>query len=119
PGPSSAGLEHWLRQRFPRHRLRGGLLHIGSIAAFLMALIGFVLGFFLAYSWRGTNFLLGSVALRLFLILRESTLSHIRVRGSAPTPTPSRGRTHAQRRANTPGASLPAGAPKPHSSPPA
>ena len=61
-------------------------MHIGSIAAFLMALIGFVLGFFYGYSWLSWNFLLGSIALLLFLILRESTLSHIRVRdgGSAP-----------------------------------
>jgi len=92
-------------------------MHIGTIAAFLMALIGFVLGFFLAYSWLGTNFLLGSVALLLFLILRESTLSHIRVRGSAPTPTPSGGRTHAGR-STTAAASLPAEAANAESSPP-
>ena len=91
-------------------------MHIGSIAAFLMALIGFVLGFFLAYSWLGTNFLLGSVALLLFLIVRESTLSHIRVRGSAPAPTPSGGRTHAGRRPAT--GSLPAEAANAESSPP-
>ena len=119
PGPSGTGLEHWLRQLFPRHHLQDELMHIGTIAAFLMALIGFVLGFFLAYSWLGTNFLLGSVALLLFLILRESTLSHIRVRGSAPTPTPSGGRTHAGRRSTTPAASLPAEAANAESSPPA
>jgi len=55
-------------------------MHIGTIAAFLMALVGFVVGFFYAYSWLGTNFLLGSIALLLFLILRESTLSQIRMR---------------------------------------
>src|ERR1700694_4424871 len=84
---AGSGVEHWLRQVFPRHHLQDEFMHVGTIAAFLMALIGFVLGFFLAYSWLGTNFLLGSVALLLFLILRESTLSHIRVRGGAPTPT--------------------------------
>jgi hypothetical protein len=93
-------------------------MHIGTIAAFLMALIGFVLGFFYAFSWLGTNFLLGSVALLLFLILRESTLSHIRVRGGAPTATPSGGRTHAGRRSAAPGASLPAEAANAESSPP-
>lgn len=64
-------------------------MHIGSIAAFLMALIGFVLGFFYGYTWLSWNFLLGSIALLLFLILRESTLSHIRGRdgGSAPKTT--------------------------------
>src|SRR5438132_3922947 len=118
PAPAGAGLEHWLRQLFPRHHLQDEFMHIGSIAAFLMALIGFVLGFFLAYSWLGTNFLLGSVALLLFLILRESTLSHIRVRGSAPTPAPSGGRTHAGRRPAAPGGSLPAEAPNAEASPP-
>src|ERR1700730_16071387 len=116
-GPTGAGLEHWLRQLFPRHHLQDEFMHIGTIAAFLMALIGFVLGFFLAYSWLGTNFLLGSVALLLFLILRESTLSHIRVRGSAPPPPPTGGRTHAGRRpAPTPG--VPAEAANAESSPP-
>ena len=119
PAPTGAGLEHWLRQLFPRHHLQDEFTHIGTIAAFLMALIGFVLGFFLAYSWLGTNFLLASVALLLFLILRESTLSHIRVRGSAPTLTPSGGRTHAGRRSTSPAASLPAEAANAESSPPA
>jgi len=94
-------------------------MHVGTIAAFLMALIGFVLGFFLAYSWLGTNFLLGSIALLLFLILRESTLSHIRARGGAPTPTPNGGRTHAGRRSGAPATSLPAEAATAESSPPA
>jgi hypothetical protein len=116
--PAGAGLEHWLRQLFPRHHLQDEFMHIGTIAAFLMAVIGFVLGFFLAYSWLGTNFLLGSIALLLFLILRESTLSHIRVRGGAPTATPSGGRTHAGRRA-APTATLPAEAANAESSPPA
>jgi len=117
--PAGARLEHWLRQLFPRHHLQDEFMHIGTIAAFLMALIGFVLGFFLAYSWLGTNFLLGSVALLLFLILRESTLSHIRVRGVAPAPTPSGGRTHAGRRPGGPATSLPAEAANAESSPPA
>ena len=74
-------------------------MHIGTIAAFLMALIGFVVGFFYTYSWLGTNFLLGSIALLLFLILRESTLSHIRVRdGGSPSRTGSSTRDHAARR---------------------
>jgi len=62
-------------------------MHIGSIAAFFMALIGFVLGFFapaLGGFWLSVNFLLGSVALLLFLILREPTLSHIRPRAGGP-----------------------------------
>ena len=94
-------------------------MHVATIAAFLMALIGFVLGFFPVYSWLGTNFLLGSIALLLFLILRESTLSHIRARGAAPTPTPSGGRTHAGRRPAVPPPGLPPEAANAESSPPA
>jgi hypothetical protein len=84
---SGTGLEHRLRSLFPRHHLQDEFMHVATIAAFLMALIGFVVGFFYAYSWLGTNFLLGSIALLLFLILRESTLSHIRVRGGGSTAT--------------------------------
>jgi hypothetical protein len=104
-GGAADGLENWLRQLFPRHHLQDEFTHIGTIAAFLMALIGFVLGFFIALSWLGTNFLLGSVALLLFLILRESTLSHIRVRGIDAGATPEGGRYHAARRDSLPTAS--------------
>lgn len=76
-------------------------MHVGSIAAFFMALIGFVLGFFspaLGGSWLSTDFLLASIALTLFLILRESTLSHIRARGGADLgPSPPGGRYTAAR----------------------
>jgi len=101
-------LEHSLRQLFPRHHLQDEFTHIGTIAAFLMLLIGFVLGFFFNYSWLGTNFILASIGLLLFLILRESTLSHIRVRdggpaaSSAPSASSSGGtRYHAGRRPGT------------------
>jgi len=114
---SGSGLEHRLRQIFPRHHLQDEFTHVGTITAFLMALIGFVVGFFINYSWLGTNFLLGSIALLLFLILRESTLSHIRVRdGGSPSPTESATRYHAGRR---PGAATgPAEAANADSSPP-
>ncbi|HKV30759.1 MAG TPA: zinc-ribbon domain-containing protein [Candidatus Dormibacteraeota bacterium] len=99
------GVEHWLRQLFPRHHLQDEFTHIATIAAFLMALIGFVVGFFYNYGWLGSNFLLGSIALLLFLILRESTLSHIRVRdaGSSASSTSATGGTryHAGRRPAT------------------
>ena len=75
-------------------------MHIGTIAAFFMAAIGFILGFFtpaLGGSWLSANFLLGSIALLLFLILRESTLSHIRGHGgSGASAEPAR--YHAARR---------------------
>ncbi len=63
-------------------------MYIGSIAAFFMALIGFVLGFFtpaVGTPWLSVNFLLGSIALLLFLILRESTLGYIRSRSGGPS----------------------------------
>jgi hypothetical protein len=114
------GVEHRLAQLFPRHHLQDEFMHIGTIAAFLMALIGFVVGFFYAYSWLGTNFLLGSIALLLFLILRESTLSHLRGRdaGSSPkTTTAGSTRYHAGRRP-TGAAQGPAEAANAESSPP-
>jgi len=116
----AAGLEHRLRQIFPRHHLQDEFMHLGTIAAFFMALIGFVLGFFtpaLGGNWLSTNFLLGAVALLLFLILRESTLSHIRVRdGGSPSSTESATRYHAGRRPA--GATGPAEAANAESSPP-
>jgi zinc ribbon protein len=120
-GGTSSGLETRLQQLFPRHHLQDEFMHISTIAAFFMALIGFVLGFFtpaLGGNWLSTNFLLGAVALLLFLILRESTLSHIRVRGGGtPAPGPSGGRTHAGRRPTTT-AEGPAEAATAESSPP-
>lgn len=69
-------------------------MHIGGIAAFFMLVIGFVLGFFAAYSWLASNFLLAGIGLLLFLILREATLGQLRERGPAdsskrpPAPPP-------------------------------
>ncbi|HEX3629679.1 MAG TPA: zinc ribbon domain-containing protein [Candidatus Dormibacteraeota bacterium] len=114
------GLERRLRQLFPRHHLQDEFVHVGTIAAFFMAVIGFVLGFFapaLGGNWLSTDFLLGSIALTLFLILRESTLSHIRARGGAePGHTPAGGRYQAARPAS-PTADLPAEAATTQSSP--
>ena len=116
--PTGSGLEQWLRQIFPRHHLQDEFTHVGTIAAFLMALIGFVVGFFINYSWLGTNFLLGSIALLLFLILRESTLSHIRVRdGGSPSTSEGGTRYYAGRRPAA--ATGPAEAATAESSPPA
>lgn len=116
PGPEP-GLEGWLRQLFPRHHLQDEFMHVGSIAAFFMAVIGFVLGFFPAVTWLGTNFLLGSVALLLFLILRESTLSHIRVRSGGAQPAGSSAtRYYAGRQSAAP--SVPAEVANAESSPP-
>ena len=95
-------------------------MHIGTIAAFFMALIGFILGFFtpaLGENWLSTNFLLAAVALFLFLILRESTLSHIRARGGTDAGSGAdSGRYHAARRSPT--ADLPTEAATTQSSPP-
>jgi hypothetical protein len=114
---SGSGLEQRLRQIFPRHHLQDEFTHVGTIAAFLMALIGFVVGFFFNYSWLGTNFLLGSIALLLFLILRESTLSHIRVRNGG-SPSASASATRYQAGLRPAGAAGPAEAANAESSPP-
>jgi zinc-ribbon domain len=115
---SGSGLEHRLAQIFPRHHLQDEFMHIGSIAAFLMALIGFIVGFFYAYSWLGTNFLLGSVALLLFLILRESTLSHIRVRNGGSPAHPGGGTRYQAGRRGAGHSEGPAEAANAESSPP-
>jgi len=115
---SGESLESRLRQLFPRHHLQDEFMHISTIAAFFMALIGFVLGFFtpaLGGSWLSTNFLLAAIALLLFLILRESTLSHIRGRSSATSASAEPGRYQAARRG---GSDLPAEAANADSSPP-
>jgi hypothetical protein len=106
--PRAQSLEERLRQLFPRAALQDELMQIGSIAAFFMLLIGFVLGFFSAYSWLALNFLLAGIGLILFLILRESTLAQMRERGPA----------NSTRRAESAGASdLPAKAATMQSSP--
>ena len=95
-------------------------MHIGTIAAFFMALIGFILGFFtpaLGENWLSTTFLLAAIALLLFLILRESTLSHIRARGATDDgPSANPARYHAGRR--SPAVDLPSEAATTQSSPP-
>ena len=48
--PGGAGLEHRLRQIFPRHHLQDEFTHVGTIAAFLMALIGFVVFILLKFT---------------------------------------------------------------------
>jgi zinc-ribbon domain len=120
-GGSGESLESRLRQLFPRHHLQDEFMHISSIAAFFMAAIGFILGFFtpaLGGSWLSTNFLLGAIALLLFLILRESTLSHLRGRsGTGATSSPEGGRYHAARRGST-GTDVPTEAATADSSPP-
>jgi ABC-type multidrug transport system permease subunit len=65
-------------------------MHIGTIAAFFMLVIGFVLGFIASYSWLASNFLWTAIGLLLFLFVRETTLSQLRDRGVAPPrpPTP-------------------------------
>jgi len=85
-------------------------MHVGSIAAFFMALIGFVLGFFtpaVGTPWLSVNFLLGSVALLLFLILRESTLSYIRSRGGGQSASEA-----ANAESSRPGSARPPTAPR-------
>jgi len=96
-------------------------MHISTIAAFFMAAIGFILGFFtpaLGGSWLSTNFLLGAIALLLFLILRESTLSHIRGRGGAGVPSSADAGRYRAARGGAGGSDVPAEAATADSSPP-
>ena len=75
-------------------------MHIATIVAFFVAVIGFLLGLLVAVL-LGMLWLLFAIALILFLILRESTLSHVRGnRGVAAGAgsSPAQGRYHAARR---------------------
>jgi len=75
-------------------------MHIATIVAFFVAVIGFLLGLFVAVL-LGMLWLLFAIALILFLVLRESTLSHVRGgRGLAAGAgsSPAQGRYHAARR---------------------
>ena len=100
---SGTGLQHRIRQVFPRHHLQDEFMHLATIAAFVLAVAGLVIGIYPALFTIGASLLFFSIALLLFLILRESTLSHIRV----SSPRPGEGtRYHAARSG---GASPPAG----------
>lgn len=90
---------HRLRQLFPRHHWQDDFSHIATIAAVIIAVVGFLIGLFpgLGGQIYGITWLLFSIFLVLFLMLRESTLSH--ARGTRPTElAPGRDRYHAARR---------------------
>jgi hypothetical protein len=55
-------------------------MHLGTIAAGLIAVVGFILGFIAPVWPLGITWLLFAIAILLFLMLRESTLSHVRTR---------------------------------------
>lgn len=94
-------------------------MHIATIAAFFVAVIGFLLGLFVAVL-LGMLWVLFAIALILFLILRESTLSHVRGSGSGGAgSSPGAGRYHAARRDPTGPPSAAAEAATAESSPPA
>jgi hypothetical protein len=90
PGQGSAPgstLERRLRHLFPRHHAQDEFMHLATIVAFVIAAVGFIFGF-LAYALPvgglATTWLLFAIALLLFLMVRESTLSHVRGRGPGP-----------------------------------
>jgi hypothetical protein len=90
-----SGIAAGIKRIFPRHHLQDQIMHLGTIAAFVLAVAGFVLGLFYSVAYLGQTALLFSIALFLFLILRESTLSHVRSRRHSDGAGDSR--YHAQR----------------------
>jgi len=65
-------------------------MHLATIVAFVIAVIGFIFGMTSLWAF-GVTWLLFAIALLLFLMIRESTLSHVRVhpdadRGSRARP---------------------------------
>jgi zinc ribbon protein len=72
------GLELRLRRLFPRHHLQDEFMHLATIVAFVVAVVGFIFGMTSLWAF-GVTWLLFSIALLLFLMIRESTLSHVRV----------------------------------------
>jgi hypothetical protein len=78
------GLERRLRHLFPRHHLQDEFMHLATIVAFVMAVIGFIFGMIARLYTFGVTWLLFSIALLLFLMVRESTLSHVRVHPDSP-----------------------------------
>ncbi len=85
-------IEHRLRKLFPRHHLQDDFSHIATIAAVVIAVVGFLVGLFpgLGGQVYGLTWLLFAIFVVLFLMLRESTLSH--TRESRPTDRASDGR---------------------------
>ncbi|HYM97923.1 MAG TPA: zinc ribbon domain-containing protein [Candidatus Sulfotelmatobacter sp.] len=79
---SGGGLEARLRHLFPRHHLQDEFMHLGTIVALVVAVIGFIFGMTSLWAF-GVTWLLFAIALLLFLMIRESTLSHVRVHGEA------------------------------------
>ena len=85
PGGSRSrggGVEQRLRHLFPRHHLQDEFMHLATIVAFVIAVIGFIFGMTSLWAF-GVTWLLFAIALLLFLMIRESTLSHARVHPDA------------------------------------
>ena len=96
--PMGGTLESRLRHLFPRHHLQDEFMHLATIVAFVIAIVGFIFGFLsyaLPVGGLAVTWLLFAIALLLFLMLRESTLSHVRSRGAASGATVTR--YHAER----------------------
>ncbi len=113
-------IERRLRHLFPRHHLQDDFMHIATIAAMVIAVVGFIVGLFpgLGGQIYGLTWLLFAIALLLFLMLRESTLNH--ARGILPRHHESEGaptRYHAARTA-PPSSSADPGVPPPAPSSP-
>lgn len=55
-------------------------MHLATIVAFMVAVIGFIIGTVWFFQF-GVVWILFAIALLLFLMVRESTLSHVRTHG--------------------------------------
>lgn len=105
PAPRG-GFEARLRHLFPRHHLQDEFMHLATIVAFVIAVIGFIFGMTSLWAF-GVTWLLFAIALLLFLMIRESTLSHVRTHPDAERSQRPRGARPSPAAASTEGATAP------------
>lgn len=89
------GLEHRIRQVFPRHHLQDEITHFLTIAAMVIGVVGFLLALFppLGAGVYALAWLLFAVVLLLFVMHRDATLGHVQADRSGDQA----GRYHAGR----------------------
>jgi hypothetical protein len=80
PGRSGTRLERRIRQIFPRHHLQDEVTHFLTIAAMVIAVVGFLIALFppLGGGLYALSWLLFAIVLMLFVMHRDTTLGHVR-----------------------------------------